>query len=314
MAEHLKFHTMHSTASTEAFSLVPEEFLLEKVSPIWQQRFERALEIIFQHIEQPISWNQIACEAAISPHHFHRMFLAVFSETPGQYTRRLRIGLAFEKLLEDENQSITDIALSSGFSSSQALAKAMKRDIGYSPSQVRALVTEDQDELERLIYLLSYPQKAIPENMEDQLAAAIPFEVIGFDTRYFKMEIKTNASEKQLKNSWEKLKQYPQQDLAIITANSELERPIYKITSSIGVECDKDQANTILPAADFLCCRVRISTEGGYLAAWDALYKYLLSQGLEPNDQGVTLDVIHNPAQLGDEICEMTLALELSKH
>jgi AraC family transcriptional regulator len=299
----------------EAFSLVPEEHLLNEVSPIWQQRFERALNVIYNNIEHPQPWNQVAAEAAISPHHFHRMFQAVFGETPGQYTRRLRLGMAFTMLLDENSLSITDIALQCGFSSSQALAKAMKRDLGFSPSQIRAMPDAEDgedEEIEKLVHQLSHPQNAIPDNIEDLLASTIPFQIKEFDTRQYRMEYLLNPSESKLRKTWKQLQLSNSSELVAVTSNSELLKPLSQIKSHVGVECPATQANLTLNGATFLYCRIRVSSEGGYLVAWDALYKHLLTLDVEPDDQGVTLDIIHNPETLGKDICEMTLALQLS--
>jgi AraC family transcriptional regulator len=79
----------------------------------------------------------LARRAAMSRHHFHRIFAAYFGITVSGYVTWRRLRRACE-LLGSRGDPVLDIALEVGFASAQALAKAMRRELGVTPSQVRA--------------------------------------------------------------------------------------------------------------------------------------------------------------------------------
>ena len=76
---------------------------------------------------------QVAC---FSEFHFHRIFGAVSSETLNNFTNRLRLEKA-ARLLRYSEQSLTDIALDCGFSSSATFSRAFRSGYDTSPSQFR---------------------------------------------------------------------------------------------------------------------------------------------------------------------------------
>jgi AraC family transcriptional regulator len=92
---------------------------------------------ISHNIERDLSLEEIAKVAAFSPFHFHRVFKAVAGETTGEFTRRLRIELAANRMLTRPETGITSIAAESGFSSSQNFARAFRQRFGVSPTEYR---------------------------------------------------------------------------------------------------------------------------------------------------------------------------------
>lgn len=122
-----------SASRQSPFNLVPEVALLQPLPEHWQKRFADALTLMHQDWQQPRSWQEIANASAISPSHFHRQFTELFHETPGQYLARLRLQHAVNLLMSQEQHSVTDVAHACGFSSSQALAKALKESSASAP-------------------------------------------------------------------------------------------------------------------------------------------------------------------------------------
>ncbi|WKB51421.1 AraC family transcriptional regulator [Eleftheria terrae] len=96
----------------------------------------RALAYIDAHLEQPLDAPTLADRAAMSRHHFHRMFRAYVGCSVGGYItwRRLQRACA---LLASGPEPVIDIALSVGYESAQSLAKAMRRELGTTPTAVR---------------------------------------------------------------------------------------------------------------------------------------------------------------------------------
>lgn len=111
--------------------------ILRHTADDYRKRICRAMNYISAHIERELTLEEIAHSASFSMFHFHRIFKAVVGETVAEFTRRLRLELAANRLLSNPHQPITQIALDCGFSSSQNFAKAFRIHFGVSPTTYR---------------------------------------------------------------------------------------------------------------------------------------------------------------------------------
>ncbi len=100
------------------------------------QRISKALQYIDANFRATINIAELAGVACFSQFHFHRIFTAYTGESLWSYIKRLRIQYAAEQLLYGK-ESITQIALSSGFESQTSFNKAFKQITGMSPSNFR---------------------------------------------------------------------------------------------------------------------------------------------------------------------------------
>ena len=98
---------------------------------------ERALAYIAANLEAPMAVADIARAAHLSEFHLHRVFREAVGETIGRFVTRRRLETAALRLAYETDRSITDIALSSGYSSSSNFSKAFAAYFGVSPSGVR---------------------------------------------------------------------------------------------------------------------------------------------------------------------------------
>lgn len=131
-------------------------------------RADRVLRLIADHLDEPLSLEQLAGAAALSVFHFHRVWRATMGE-PVMYTvRRLRLERAAKRLAAT-NTSITQIALESGFASSQSFARAFRQVMGYTPSEVRA---------RRVEVIASRPHKTPEAPMSVEIVSLDPFVMI----------------------------------------------------------------------------------------------------------------------------------------
>ena len=96
----------------------------------------RAVDFINEHLNKSINLYDLANIANISGFHFHRIFKALMSESPGEYIQRLRLEKAVFKL-QTTQQTILEIAEQTGYQSSHALSKAFKKRFGIAPSVYR---------------------------------------------------------------------------------------------------------------------------------------------------------------------------------
>ena len=106
------------------------------MSNINNTNFVKAVRFIYDNIDQPIKLEEIASAIGISLSTLKRLFLEATDQTPGLFIRRLRMELAFRSL-RSRNDSILEVALSSGFDDQSAFARSFKETFGYPPTEAR---------------------------------------------------------------------------------------------------------------------------------------------------------------------------------
>jgi AraC-like DNA-binding protein len=99
-------------------------------------RLCRARDMLREVHERPLTINDVAREAAISPFHFIRQFNALFGATPHQFRIQARLNRAKE-LLALGDDSVTDVCLDIGFSSLGSFSDLFARRVGMLPSAYR---------------------------------------------------------------------------------------------------------------------------------------------------------------------------------
>lgn len=102
----------------------------------YARRMNRVLDHIDRHLDAPLDLAQLADLANLSRFHFHRLFAAWMGETLGDYLRRRRMEMAAFRLSFSE-ASVLATALSTGFGSGEAFARAFKLHFGCTPTAWR---------------------------------------------------------------------------------------------------------------------------------------------------------------------------------
>lgn len=102
----------------------------------WQERMNRAIAWIEDHLTEEIEWDEAAREAHCSLFHFLRMFEVITGLTAGEYVRRRRLSLAAMELASGDAKVI-DVALRYRYDSPDAFAKAFRKLFGCTPSAAR---------------------------------------------------------------------------------------------------------------------------------------------------------------------------------
>jgi AraC family transcriptional regulator len=100
----------------------------------WQVR--RCTEYLAAHVTENVGLQELAALVGLSPFHFARAFKQSTGVPPHRYQLNLRIERA-KTLLELTEASVTDIAFSVGYESTQALSRMFRREVGVSPSDYR---------------------------------------------------------------------------------------------------------------------------------------------------------------------------------
>jgi len=99
-------------------------------------RLARAIALVDADLSAPLDSATLAAAAAMSRHHFQRLFHAYVGTTVQGYLTWRRLRRACE-LLATGDQHVLDVALAVGYDSAQALAKAMRRELDTTPTAVR---------------------------------------------------------------------------------------------------------------------------------------------------------------------------------
>ncbi|WP_018152438.1 AraC family transcriptional regulator [Leeia oryzae] len=100
----------------------------------YSYRMNKVLDHIDQHLEASLELPDLAAVAHFSAFHFHRMFAAWMGETVGDYIRRRRLEVAARRLRLQPRTSVLEVAVSVGFSSGEAFARAFKSHFQCTPS------------------------------------------------------------------------------------------------------------------------------------------------------------------------------------
>lgn len=106
------------------------------IKPMEQERIQTMLSYIQQNYMHPISLEEIARSAAISSRECTRCFKHTIQKTPFEYLADYRIQAA-EKELKNPQKTITEIALSCGFSNSAYFSKIFRERKGMTPGTYR---------------------------------------------------------------------------------------------------------------------------------------------------------------------------------
>jgi AraC family transcriptional regulator len=115
----------------------------------YARRMHRVLEHIDRHLDESLDLDSLARVANFSSFHFHRLFAAWMGETVGDYLRRRRIEVGALRLVSQPRVPVLQIALSVGFGSSEAFARAFKVRFGETPSAWRSAEQRKRDQAER---------------------------------------------------------------------------------------------------------------------------------------------------------------------
>lgn len=88
------------------------------------------------HFRSPVNLKGVAQKCGVSREHFIREFSARYRESPGVMLRRLRLEHA-QAMLRTTDLGVQDIALASGFTSSNTFCRAYRGKFGHSPGARR---------------------------------------------------------------------------------------------------------------------------------------------------------------------------------
>ncbi len=93
---------------------------------------------IEQHLDEPLTLEQVAARAGLSPYHFSRLFTARMGRSVMAHVRGRRLVCGARRLCDDPSLKLVELALDCGFESQEAFTRAFKRVFGVSPGRFRS--------------------------------------------------------------------------------------------------------------------------------------------------------------------------------
>lgn len=97
---------------------------------------EKALQVIHDRFLEPMTVKTLAGTVAVHPVHLVRTFRLHYGCTPAEYIRKLRIRYACDLILSTD-QSLVDVAQTTGFCDQSHFSRLFKRYVGTSPARFR---------------------------------------------------------------------------------------------------------------------------------------------------------------------------------
>ena len=110
---------------------------MDRMTPPPADPFVALLAWIEQCLDQPLSLDEIAARAGLSPYHFSRLFTARMGRSVMAHVRGRRLVRGARRLCDDPDLKLVELAFDCGFESQEAFTRAFKRVFGVSPGRFR---------------------------------------------------------------------------------------------------------------------------------------------------------------------------------
>jgi len=137
----------------------------------------RVVEYIDRELDQQLELGTLAKVANFSSFHFHRLFTAWIGETLGDYVRRRRLEMAALRLVAQPRLAVLQVALSVGFGSTEAFARAFKNRFGFTPTAWREMQVSNRDQLKSKLDQAAAPAKRNHGSMKVSIVDRQPTRV-----------------------------------------------------------------------------------------------------------------------------------------
>lgn len=98
--------------------------------------FVKAVKFIYHNLDRPLTLEDVAKATHLSLSSLKRLFLEATGISAGSFIRRLRMERAFRSL-KNQDTTVLEIALQSGFEDHSAFARSFKDNFGYPPTTAR---------------------------------------------------------------------------------------------------------------------------------------------------------------------------------
>lgn len=102
----------------------------------YRHRMNKVVDYLHRHLNENIRIDDLAEVAHLSPHHWHRIYTAMQGETVATTLKRLRLEQAADSLA-NTNTTIKTIAITAGYSTTEAFGRAFKDVYSLTPVAYR---------------------------------------------------------------------------------------------------------------------------------------------------------------------------------
>jgi AraC family transcriptional regulator len=258
----------------------------------YAQRIDRVIDHLRANLDRQVKLKELARVACLSEFHFHRIFGAVSGETLNNFTNRLRLEKA-ARLLRYSDQSVTDIALDCGFSSSATFSRAFRSGYETSPTQFRKFGEIKKSKICKELF--PKDEYGLPMSAEEK-KAAFPVKLLDIPERQvayirvtnaFQMERVLAATRAMIE--WAKSQNiFSQGTLFGMSVDDPHVTPrhLYRyevcLASSVPFKCREGMSKLKMPAMRYAV--IKVSGDIHKVAtAWDYLYRdWLINSAYEP--------------------------------
>jgi AraC family transcriptional regulator len=264
------------------------------------RRIDRVIDYLRENLDRQVGLAELAKIAHFSEFHFHRVFGAVCGETLNNFTNRLRLEKA-ARLLRYSKQSLADIALECGFSSSSTFSRAFNSSYETSPSRFRRSGEIKKSKIRKELF--SGREYYLPMSAEEK-RAAFPVRLIDFPNREVAYIRVANAYESgKVLAAMDKLIQWAQSQGIFekgVLFGMSVDDPhvtpkhLYRyevcFASALPFACAKGISRVRMPAMRYAAVRVsgdirRVAT------AWDFLFREWLVNSVYEPDHAPSLEI-----------------------
>jgi len=157
----------------------------------------QALHFIDKNLFEPLTVEDIAGAARLSPYHFSRLFTAIIGESVISYVRRRRLAVAAMRLVKEPETPLAELAFDCGFESQEAFTRAFKRTLGMTPGELKRRGGIDHfDEAEKHMTVMDLGNRLTLESGVKERGA---FRVAGLSGRF------DRASKAAIPALWDRL-------------------------------------------------------------------------------------------------------------
>jgi AraC family transcriptional regulator, carnitine catabolism transcriptional activator len=109
--------------------------------PIMEPALRQALDMMARSLEEPMGCREIAAAVGLSPRQLQRLFSQGLSTSPSRHYRMMRLAKA-HALLQQTSLSVTEVAMSAGFSSLEHFSRVYRSTFKRPPSADRRQSTD----------------------------------------------------------------------------------------------------------------------------------------------------------------------------
>ena len=103
----------------------------------YEPRMQRVIHHLHEHLDEPLDLNAMAELACLSPHHWHRVYHAMYGETLAHTVKRLRLHRAAGQLA-CSTTAVAEVAKAAGYLSVPSFNRTFKSVYGLPPARFRA--------------------------------------------------------------------------------------------------------------------------------------------------------------------------------